>query len=296
MVVFVNAKINLGLNITRRREDGYHDLETLFYPVGIYGGTPCNPVKFNDILEIHLLGAGREDEFSFSGNFIDCPPERNLVVKAVKAFKEALLRKGKSEVQDYAVSLSLEKHIPDGAGLGGGSADATFTLKALNKLLGFPFTQEELISIAANLGADCPFFVKNRPVIASGIGEIMIDASINLAGWWAVIVKPAIYISTKEAFAGISPHQPEKPISEIIKYPVGEWSKRGLRNDFEPQIFEKYPLLSDIKELFLKSGASYASMSGSGSSIFGLFKQYPSATLLNQLHSRSLPVFPLLLN
>lgn len=269
MIKFVNAKINIGLNILRKREDGYHELETLFYPVGKYNGTPENPEPFCDILEIGEAESG-EDEFSFSSNYIDCPIEKNLVYRAVKKIKEAA-------GIDKALKISLDKHIPDGAGLGGGSADAAFTLMVINEMFGTQLSKEHLLSLASTIGADCPFFIENRPVIATGIGEIMSPAQLDLTGCWCVIVKPDIFVSTREAFAGIKPEQPAVKIEEIIRYPMEEWEERGLKNDFEKTIFHLHPQLNEIKEKLKECGAAYTAMSGSGSSIYGLFKNKETA-------------------
>ena len=274
MISFVNAKINLGLNILRKRQDGYHDLETVFYPVGLYNGSPLNPESFCDILEIHPYDSFHKDEFKFSDNHIDCPLEKNLVFKAVSAFRNALKEKG---TEAGKMCVSLDKHIPDGAGLGGGSADASFTLLSLNSLFDNPFSKEELISLAGRLGADCPFFIENRPVLATGIGEIMRPVDLDLAGYWTLILKPDIYISTKEAFSGIIPSQPEHNLASIISLPPEEWEEAGMKNDFEPHIFSKYPLLVTLKNFLMEQGASYSAMSGSGSSIFGLFPDENSA-------------------
>lgn len=269
MIRFVNAKINLGLNILRKRNDGYHDLETLFYPVGLYNGTPVNPDPFNDILEIHRLGKDRVDEFIFTGKPVDCPTEKNLVVRAIHKFKEAV---GAKDYPTQAFKIRLDKHLPDGAGLGGGSADASFTLLAANELCSSPLSRQELIKVAASIGADCPFFIENRPMFATGIGELMRPAKLNLDGYWAVIVKPDVYVSTKEAFAGITPALPEKRIEEIIDAPIEDWERLGLKNDFEKNIFALHPELSLIKNRLKASGALYACMSGSGSSLFGIFE------------------------
>lgn len=270
MIGFVNAKINIGLNITSRRQDGYHELETLFYPIGKYNGTPANPEPFCDVLEIHPREGVRKDEFIFSGNPIDCPLEKNLVYKAVKLWR--------SKISDgNAVRIFLDKHLPDGAGLGGGSADASFTLRLLNELAGLPFSKKDLISFSATLGADCPFFIENRPVAATGIGEIMRPVELDLSGKWVVIVKPDVYISTKEAFSGIKPLMPSRKISDIVRLPIEEWERAGLKNDFEPHIFKEYPELQNIKCELKASGALYESMSGSGSSIYGIFRDEESA-------------------
>ena len=274
MINFVNAKINLGLNIISKREDGYHNLETVFYPVGLFNGTPLNPESFCDILQIHPYDSFHEDEFYFSGNHIDCPINKNLVYKAATAFRKRAEEKG---VTIGKLRITLEKHIPDGAGLGGGSADAAFTLRMLNSLFSFPFSKQELIEIAATLGADCPFFIENRPVLASGIGEIMQPAELDLSGYWCVILKPDIYISTKEAFSGIIPRSPGYSLRDVTALPPELWEKEGLKNDFEQHIFQAYPLLKKLKEFLLNHSALYSAMSGSGSSIFGIFRNEISA-------------------
>lgn len=260
MIKFVNAKLNLGLNIVRRRPDGYHDLETVFYPVGLHNGTPRNPEPFCDILEIT---PSENTEFVFTGRQVDCPLEKNLVYKAWKLYKERYPELGEYRIQ-------LEKHLPDGAGLGGGSADASFVLKMLNELSGFPFSDEELADMALKLGADCPFFIYNRPCFAQGVGERMEEIVLDLSGWWCLLVKPEISISTKEAFAGVTPMKPEKSLKEIVRLEVSEWN--GLmENDFEASLFPNHPVLEEIKEKMYDIGAANAAMSGSGSTIFGLF-------------------------
>lgn len=266
MLKFVNAKLNLGLNIVRRRPDGYHDLETVFYPVGLHNGTPLNPTPFCDILEVTPAA---ESEFVLSGRPVDCPLEKNLVFKAWKIFSENV---------DMPVNfrIQLEKHLPDGAGLGGGSADASFVLKSLNEMTGLPLSDERLEQLALRLGADCPFFIRNAPCFAQGVGERMRPVDLNLAGWWCALVKPNLSISTKEAFAGVTPRIPEKSLLDIVRLPVEEWRGRMV-NDFEASLFPNHPVLSEIKESLIARGASYASMSGSGSTIFGLFRSEDEA-------------------
>ena len=280
MIKFVNAKINLGLNIVRKRDDGYHELETLFYPVGVFNGTPENPEPFCDILEVHFRDSGRGDEFSFWGNPIDCPLDKNLVVKAVRGFKAFIDINYPTLPHIPDVELSLYKRIPDGAGLGGGSADASFTLLALNELNKGLLSKAELIKIAATIGADCPFFIENHPVLATGIGEVMTPFPLDLSGYWAVIVKPDVYISTKEAFSSVTPRKPETSISDILRLPIDQWESNGLKNDFEKPIFHLYPVLSDIKQRLYSNGALYSAMSGSGSSIFGIFPSRDSAAVV----------------
>lgn len=272
MISFVNAKINIGLNIVGKRDDGYHLLESVFYPVGVYNGLPDNPTPFPDILEITF--SNDNDKFIFSGNAINCPVEQNLVVKALRVFRARLQSK---TMEARPVNIHLEKNIPDGAGLGGGSADASFTLQTLNQLYSGPFSRAELSEMAETLGADCPFFISNTPALIKGIGERIYSTTLNLAGYWCIIVKPPVYISTKEAFAGVKPTKPTESVEIITAHPIEKWVEKGLKNDFEKHIFEIYPELSALKEEIWSLGADYASMSGSGSSIFGIFKQRHTA-------------------
>ncbi|MDE6143865.1 MAG: 4-(cytidine 5'-diphospho)-2-C-methyl-D-erythritol kinase, partial [Muribaculaceae bacterium] len=200
MIKFVNAKINLGLNIVRRREDGYHDLETVFYPVGIESGMPQQPEPFDDILEVFIeKGKDTGCRFQFMGRRVDCEPEKNLVVKATTLFIKTYFDKEGIDDRLGLVNVVLDKHLPDGAGLGGGSADASFTLMALNELMDFPFSESELTRMALRLGADCPFFIRNTPCFAEGIGEILHPVEIDLKGRWLLVVKPPVYVSTKDA-------------------------------------------------------------------------------------------------
>lgn len=266
MIKFVNAKLNLGLNIVRKREDGYHDLETVFYPVGVHNGSPENPEPFCDILEIT---PAERTEFRFTGRQVDCPLEKNLVYKAWKLFKEEY-----PDLDEYLITL--EKHLPDGAGLGGGSADASGVLCMLNELSGKPFSEEKLAELALKLGADCPFFIYNRPCYAEGVGERIEFIDLDLSGWWCLLVKPEVSISTKEAFAGVHPAEPEKSLREIARLDVEEW--QGLMvNDFEASLFPGHSILENIKKEIIEEGAVYASMSGSGSTIFGLFRDKDNA-------------------
>lgn len=263
MIEFVNAKINIGLHITRRRPDGYHDLETIFYPVGRHNGTPANPEPFCDILEILPTESG-EDTFIWKGRPIDCPDEKNLVVKAVKAFRAAV-----PEIKG-GFAVTLEKHIPDGAGLGGGSADASFTLRMLNGLCGNPLESAELRRIALTLGADCPVFIDNVAAYAEGVGERLEEVSSRLDGYWCAIVKPDVYVSTKEAFAGVTPCAGRVSLREAYSGPIEGW-RDSVVNDFEASIFPRHPELRQVKERLYALGALYASMSGSGSSLYGIF-------------------------
>lgn len=281
MIRFVNAKLNLGLNIVRRREDGYHDLETVFYPVGVLNGTPECPEPFCDILEgvfkegvCDIMSEGIR--YIMRGRQVDCEPEKNLLVRAGDTFARAMREEG--HPMRPGLTLILDKHLPDGAGLGGGSADASFALNLLNDLHDRPFSTGRLEHMALTLGADCPVFIRNRPAYAEGVGERLHPVDLNLARWWCVIAKPPVYVSTREAFAGITPRRPDVPLTEIIRRPVEEW--RGLMlNDFEESLFPAHPELADLKQLLYDSGAVYAAMSGSGSSIFGLFRTRDEALL-----------------
>lgn len=236
-----NCKINIGLSVVRRRADGYHDIETIFYPIyGLY-----------DELEIEVA-----DVFSFveEGLVVDCPPEKNLIVRCYK-----LMASLYPAVQP--VSIRFKKHIPFGAGLGGGSSDAAHTAIALNTLFNLGLSKEELAKIVSQLGADCAFFIYNVPCYATGIGDRLTPIEMNLKGKRLIMIKPDTYVSTKEAYSGIVPRElkAENPAKE--KY----------INDFEETVFKAHPELKKIKQHLLDCGAEYAAMSGSGSTIFGLF-------------------------
>lgn len=277
MIRFVNAKINIGLQIVKRREDGYHDLQTVFYPVGLYAGTPGNPDPFCDILEI-IPSEKNCVEFEFTGRKVDCPLEKNLVCRAAHLFwkaKETSLRRC---IGSNGLRICLDKHLPDGAGMGGGSADATFTITTLNSLLdeGSRMSEEEMAAMALQLGADCPFFVYNRPMYGEGVGEKLTDIPLDLSGYWFLIVKPRVFVSTKEAFAGIIPRKGGIDLRRLAEIPIQNWQGM-VKNDFEDSIFPKYPELEEIKQQLLRRGAVYASMSGSGSSIYGIFTNLANA-------------------
>lgn len=266
MIKFVNAKINIGLQIVSRREDGYHNLQTVFYPVGLYAGSPENPEQFCDILEVSAQN-DLSDRFIIktTGRKMDCPLEKNLVYRAAKLFYDSM------PVATIGAKIRLDKHLPDGAGMGGGSADAAFTLNALNELTGRVFNEAHLCRMALELGADCPFFIKNTPAFATGIGEQLEDIDLNLAGYWLVVVKPDVYISTKEAFSGVTPKPGTFDLRKIQQLPVDQW-KDYVHNDFEDSIFPIYPELADVKAQLYASGALYASLTGSGSCIYGVFE------------------------
>ncbi len=255
MIVFPNCKINLGLNITAKRPDGYHDLETLFYPVHL-----------KDVLEIiHADNPKESLQYSSSGIAIHDDIENNLCVKAYNLLK-------KDFPALASIKLHLHKAIPMGAGLGGGSADGAFTLKLLSDLFNLNLSTDQLIYYAIVLGSDCPFFIVNKPCYATGRGEILEEIKLDLSPYKIVIVNPGIHINTAAAFSKIKPAIPAKSIKEIIQQPIATW-RHELKNDFEDVVFEEYTEVSVIKNELYKTGAIYASMSGSGSTVYGIFNQ-----------------------
>lgn len=270
MIEFVNAKINIGLFVTERRPDGYHNLSTVFYPVGRHSGLPENPTPFCDILEI---SPSVKTEFTQSGRAIDCPKEKNLVWKAIQAYAKAIEQHGKSLKPSL---ISLYKALPDGAGMGGGSADASFTLKLLNNFNNDILTRDELLSIARALGADCPFFLINKPVYAEGIGDIFTPIKLDLNGYYLLLLKPEESISTREAFSFITPRKPQLELKNLIEQPISQWHK-NIKNDFEDSFFNIHPHLKRLKTDLYSNGALYASMSGSGSTFYGIFNSFEAA-------------------
>lgn len=277
MIAFVNAKINLGLQIVRRREDGYHDLRTIFYPVGLYAGQPENPVAFCDILEIVPVTSNSRFSFITTGRAVDCPVEKNLVWRAADLYFKLFAH------PDLSVDIHLDKHLPDGAGMGGGSADAAFTLRLLRELDQAPLPDDETLARAAlELGADCPFFILNRPAYAEGVGECLSPIDINLAGKWIAVAKPDVFVSTREAFAGVSPAMPEFDLRSLPSIPVERW-REVLVNDFEESIFPIHPNLELIKEKFYRLNAIYASLTGSGSCIYAIFDDEDLAKVALQI-------------
>lgn len=258
MVVFPNCKINLGLRILDKRPDGFHNLSTVFYPV---------PLK--ESLEIiRSETTDRQVQFSLSGNAIEGPEENNLCIKAYH-----LLKKDFPALP--AIKMHLHKAIPSGAGLGGGSADGAFTLALLNQKFQLHLTQQQLIDYALQLGSDCPFFILNQPCIASGRGELMQPVALSLSGYHLVLVNPGIHINTGWAFTELKKYQPvqmEEGLDAIVTKPVNEW-KGLLMNDFEQPVFAHHPEIKAIKEKLYNHGAVYAAMSGSGSTVFGVFNK-----------------------
>jgi 4-diphosphocytidyl-2-C-methyl-D-erythritol kinase len=273
MIQFSPCKINLGLSILAKRADGFHALETVFYPVAL-----------NDIVEIvptrlavkENTNAIQGVSFSHTGISIPGDTSNNLCVKAYQ-----LLKADFPEMGD--VKIHLHKNIPMGAGLGGGSGDGTTVLKILNNLFNLNISKEQLLHYAASLGSDCPFFIYNEACHATGRGEILKPIDIDLSGYTIALVHPGIHIATAWAFQQLSPCVKEKSIAAIIKQPIETW-KAELMNDFEVPVFKANPLLEKIKNNLYSQGALYASMSGSGSSLFGIF---PKGTKIESLATES---------
>lgn len=255
MIYFPNAKINLGLNIVSKREDGYHNLETIFYPLMIKDG-----------LEVIEKDGLRADIFIQEGLQVDGDLNDNLVMKALRLMR-----------QHYSfpfVEVHLLKCIPFGAGIGGGSADATFMLRLLNDMFSLGISNNRLAELAVQLGADCPFFVYNTPMYAEGIGEEFHPLNLSLDDYRLVLVKPDVFVSTKDAFSKVKPTAPQMNLREVVKYPVSEW-RNLMANDFEKSVFPLFPEIHAVKQKMYNLGAVYASMSGSGASVYGLFKEMP---------------------
>jgi len=255
MNVHPNAKINIGLNITGLLPNGYHSIETVFYPVDIF-----------DHLEVESLPDATENQFFVKGLPIEGKPENNLVIKAWQ-----LLR---NEYNIAPVKITLDKNIPMGAGLGGGSSDAAFMLKSLNELFQLHIDRKKLKHLAARLGADCAFFIDNQPVFAQGKGDEFQPIAFSLKKFYLLVVKPDIHISTAEAYAETVPKKSEVSLKELIKKPIEEW-KYFIKNDFEDSVFKRFPLIAEIKQKLYDNGAVYASMSGSGSAVYGIFYKLP---------------------
>ena len=269
MICFPNAKINLGLNITEKRSDGFHNLETIFYPVGwndaleVLSVDPSTPLRvIKEEFNLHLSG------LPISGNTSD-----NLLYKAYHIIKQI---KPLPSIEVY-----LHKAIPMGAGLGGGSADAAFFINLLNEQFNLNISETERTNIAKQLGSDCAFFIKNTPVFATQKGDIFTDIELDLSHLYIAVIYPNVHCSTPEAFSLVKPKTPSKSILEIIKQPISTW-KTDLINDFETSIFNKYPIVDKTKNTLYELGAVYASMSGSGSAVYGLFENEPEIKHLKE--------------
>lgn len=251
MIAFPNAKINLGLHITEKRPDGFHNLETIFFPIGW-----CDVLEFVE---------AREHRFTSSGIRISGDQESNLVNKAYRLVQK--------DFRLPKLKIHLHKQIPLGAGLGGGSSDGAFMLQMLNKTFDLNLSGEKLFEYASALGSDCPFFIMNQPVYATGRGEIMQPVEVRLNGMFILLVKPPAEVSTAKAFQLVVPKKSVFSLPELLRLPVQEWKDKVI-NQFEPSVFQQYPEIGEIRQQLYSMGADYASMSGSGSCVFGLFKEF----------------------
>ncbi|MCP9753842.1 4-(cytidine 5'-diphospho)-2-C-methyl-D-erythritol kinase [Lacihabitans sp. CCS-44] len=258
MVSFPNAKINLGLNIIEKRTDGYHNIESVFYPVA-----------WCDALEII-----KSDSFSFHSSGLKIPgnQENNLIVRAHTLLQNEGFLKGSQ------VNIHLHKVLPMGAGIGGGSADGAFALKMFNEIFELNLSSNRLENLAESLGSDCPFFIENKPKFCFGKGAEFEELAFSLKGKKVVLINPQIHISTAEAYAGVKPQKPEISVKDILSEPITVW-KNFLKNDFEEKIIENHPKIGEIKANLYEKGALYASMTGSGSTVFGIFDE--SIDLIN---------------
>lgn len=252
------CKINLGLNVVERRPDGYHNLETVFYPVPI-----CDTLEVFEMDD--AFPSPYNCDLKVTNITIDSDEQKNLVVRAYNLLK-----------QDFPslprIHAHLYKDIPTQAGMGGGSSDCGFMITLLNEQFHLGLSNEQMIRYAARLGADCAFFILNKPCYAEGIGERLEPIDLDLSGWYLAVVRPNIPVPTKEAFSLITPQHPAKNCRDIVMQPVETW-RDGLTNDFEKSVFALHPEIGDIKDRLYDLGATYAAMSGSGSSLFGLFRQ-----------------------
>ena len=260
MITFPIAKINLGLNVVEKRADGYHNLETVFYPV---------PIK--DALEVQVMDDAFPSEvdcdLKVSNMLIEGDERRNLVVRAYQLLKQDF-------PQLPRIHTHLWKGIPSQAGMGGGRSYCAYMIRLLNEMFQLQMSDSQMIDYAARLGADCPFFIKSTPCYAEGIGERMEAIALDLSDWYIGVVRPDIPVPTKEAFSRIHPHYPALNCREVVKQPVETW-RDTLTNDFEESVFTLHPEIGNVKEQLYKMGATYAAMSGSGSALFGLFKDEP---------------------
>ena len=264
MLVFPNCKINLGLHILGKREDGFHNLETVFYPI-----------PFRDALELIPASNGPgEIEFTGTGLAVDGNASDNLCVKAYHLIK-------KDFPQLPSVKVHLHKVLPMGAGLGGGSADASFMLQLLNDKFRLNLSTAQLLNYAFQLGSDCPFFIINKPCFATGRGEMLEEIMVDLAAYKILLINPGIHVNTGWAFSKLTNALSLKCVKEIVKQPIETW-KEELKNDFEKTVFTTHPQIREIKESLYKQGAIYAAMSGSGSTVFGIFEQHAVPELSNK--------------
>lgn len=254
MLLLPNCKINIGLNIVSKRSDGYHNLETVFFPIPLRDNLEFKEIENEDV-PYRLVSGGVP---------IEGKPEDNLIVKVYLDMK--------AEFNLPTLKLSLYKNIPMGAGLGGGSSDAAAMMKGLNEAYNLQLSAEDMEKRLAKFGADCPFFVRNKPAYATGIGDELTNCNVSLKDKFIVLVKPDVFVSTKEAYAHVTPKLPAIPLAEAIKLPIETW-KEQIVNDFEQSVFPFHPELPAIKQTLYDMGAVYASMSGSGSTMYGIFNR-----------------------
>lgn len=249
---FPNAKINIGLYVVERRPDGYHNLQTVFYPIPLHDNLQISELTNSN--EPYLL--------QMAGNTIEGNPADNLIIKVYESLKK--------DFELPQLDIYLYKRIPTGAGLGGGSSDAAYMMKVLNDAFSLKMSDEEMERRVAKLGADCAFFIKEQPAYATGIGDILTPIQLSLKGKTLLLVKPATFVSTKEAYGGVVPQLPEHDLLKSLAAPIETW-KDTVKNDFERSVFKHHPEIAAIKETLYNMGAIYASMSGSGSTVFGIF-------------------------
>lgn len=257
MISYPNAKINLGLNILRKREDGFHEIESVFYPI-----------PWTDILEI-VPDDSTKGTVSFASSGIEIlnRGKPNLCEQVYSVMNEKYYLP--------SIKMHLHKTVPIGAGLGGGSADAAFAAKMLNDLFELQLSFAELEAIVSTVGSDCPFFIQNKPAFVTGRGEKLAPIKLDLTGLWMILVNPNIHIGTAEAYAGIKPRESELSLKNILEKDIACW-RESVTNDFEESIFSRHPDIKEIKNVLYKAGVVYASMTGSGSTVFGLFEKPPA--------------------
>lgn len=248
-----NAKLNLGLNVTARRPDGYHDIETVFLPIRLHDELIIERDDSRNGITLHIT----------DGIPLDCSNEENLIVRTYKHFAKRYNIGG--------VCVRFRKYIPFGAGLGGGSSDAAHTAIALNTLFSLSLNKEQLKQEVSHLGADCAFFIENTPCHATGIGDILTPLPLSLSSYCLVLVKPDIHVATKNAYSGITPQPPIYNLTDTLQLPVEEWNGK-VTNDFERSVFAQFPAIAAVKQHLYAMGAAYAAMSGSGASVFGIFR------------------------
>ncbi|MDD5571882.1 MAG: 4-(cytidine 5'-diphospho)-2-C-methyl-D-erythritol kinase [Bacteroidales bacterium] len=255
MLAFPSAKINIGLNVVEKRNDGFHNIESIFYPIDL-----------TDVLEVIEDKKNKltKNKIKFTSSGFECGEKNNLCIRAYSLIDR--------DFNLPPVRMHLHKNIPVGAGLGGGSSDAAFTIKLLNEIFGLNLTVKKMQNYASKLGSDCAFFIENKPAFCFERGDRFEEIRLDLSKYFLVLINPGIHINTAEAYRNIKPAKPKKQIKELIKLPLLKWEKYVF-NDFEKNIFSKYPQIKKIKENFYKQGAIYSSMTGSGSSVYGIFNK-----------------------